>query len=222
MPTLVFDYDGTIQESLKTYAPAVRETAAWLRAQGVCIEEPAEEKISSWLGLRNEEMWAEFAPGLAAPLRAQGALRIGQAMQRLVKDGTDPWFAGSREALDQLKEGGFSMIVLSNCDRAYAQFNEEAFTMHRWFSEYIDCESHGGKSKAEILAERIAKERAAGCGDGRYLVIGDRASDREAAHRNGLPFIGCRYGYAREGELDGAEAYADSVRELPALVQKLL
>lgn len=222
MTTLVFDYDGTIQETLQIYEPAVLEVFSWLQSEGVYVEKPTTETISSWLGLRGETMWNLFAPNAPDNIKNEGSLRIGNAMRKAVINGIDPWFDGSREMLDTLKSRGYKMIVLSNCNLAYAQFNEMAFNMKSWFSEYIDCETHGGKSKATILSERIAKESVNEKVSGKYIVIGDRASDREAAQKNEIPFIACRYGYARKGELDGADAYADSVREIPDLVDKIL
>ena len=64
---LVFDYDGTIQETMKIYAPAILDIAKRLRTiYDIPVENPSYERMESWLGLRNDEMWADFAPALPA------------------------------------------------------------------------------------------------------------------------------------------------------------
>jgi phosphoglycolate phosphatase len=56
---------------------------------------------------------------------------------------------------------------------------------------------------------------------GPYVVIGDRKNDQECAKACKSPFIGCLYGYGEEGELEGADRYAESVEELPKLLESL-
>ena len=63
-----------------------------------------------------------------------------------------------------------------------------------------------GRKKEEILQAHFAalpKKEA-----------GDRFSDIEAAHANGIPAIACHFGFADEGELDGAEYHIQSLRDL--------
>ena len=60
---------------------------------------------------------------------------------------------------------------------------------------------------------RLSRQRLA-------IVIGDRASDKKGAVTNGLPFIGCAYGYGTAEELEGADAVAKEVPELRDLIMK--
>ena len=102
---LVFDYDGTIQETMKIYAPAILDIAKRLRTiYGVQVENPSYERMESWLGLRNDEMWAAFAPELPADARAAAAARVGAYMRMLVRDGADPWYAGARKTLEKSRD----------------------------------------------------------------------------------------------------------------------
>jgi len=45
-------------------------------------------------------------------------------------------------------------------------------------------------------------------------MVGDRLSDLEAANDAGALFIGCAYGYANPGELDGARYVVNGMGEL--------
>ena len=214
--TLVFDYDGTLQDTFVLYKPAVYHAVKWLQSQGIDIETPSEAKIKSWLGATNNEMWDEFAPGIPFGLREEGIRKIGFWMQQIVEDGTFPWFDGTEEVLDELYREGYHFIILSNCSCAYAEFIREKFTMDRWFEKYIACESFDWKPKYEVLSLLMKKQSKQ-----KYIMIGDRSNDRDAAIKNKIPFIACCYGYAKEGELDGADSFAVNIKELPLLISKI-
>ena len=112
---LVFDYDGTIQETIKIYAPAIFDIAKRLRTiYDVPVENPSYARMESWLGLTNDEMWADFAPALPTAAKAAASARVGAYMRTLVRDGADPWYSGARDTLDRLKKQGYRMMILSN------------------------------------------------------------------------------------------------------------
>ena len=214
---LVFDYDGTIQETMKIYAPAILDIAKRLRTiYGVQVENPSYARMESWLGLRNDEMWADFAPALSLDARAAAAARVGAYMRTLVREGADPWYDGARETLDELKEQGYRMMILSNSDHEYAEFNRKRFDTDKWFEKYIDCGSWDWQSKEDVLSSIIRDEPEL-----TYVMIGDRFNDQEAAVKNDILFIACDYGYAKSGELDEADARVNSFRELPEIIARL-
>lgn len=214
---LVFDYDGTIQETMKIYAPAILDIAKRLRTiYDIPVENPSYERMESWLGLRNDEMWADFAPALPAAARAAAAARVGAYMRTLVRGGAEPWYYGTRDTLDRLKKQGYRMMILSNSDHEYAEFNRKRFNTDKWFERYIDCESWDWQSKADVLSSIISDEP-----DLTYVMIGDRFNDQEAAVKNDILFIACEYGYAKSGELDEADAKAYSIVELPEIISRL-
>ena len=56
--TIIFDYDGTIHNTLGIYEPAFREAYQWLAEQNVVEEQRIETaQIAGWLGLNSKEMW---------------------------------------------------------------------------------------------------------------------------------------------------------------------
>ena len=124
--------------------------------------------------------------------------------------------SGAAKVLDELKREGYTMLILSNCKIAYREANWKEFSMERWFSAFYDCESFEFAPKTEIIRQ-VQKSFP-----GPFLVIGDRYGDLECARACRSPFIGCRYGFAKENELDGADALADSVEELPDKIRKFI
>ncbi len=83
--------------------------------------------------------------------------------------------------------------------------------MKRWFVRYYDLESYGIRPKTDIV-QYIIREYP-----GPYLVIGDRKHVLDCATSCGSLFAGCLYGYAEQGELDGADYLAEHVGDIPEL-----
>ena len=79
--TIIFDYDGTIHNTLGIYEPAFREAYQWLSEQNVVEEQKIETaQIAGWLGLNSKEMWDTFLPELDQRYKDQASAIVG-----------DPW-----------------------------------------------------------------------------------------------------------------------------------
>lgn len=211
--TLIFDYDGTIHETLRIYEPAMRNCVDTLIAQGILPNQTLTTKqISSWLGMSAKAMWQEFAPSLEQQLRDQASAMVGEHLEKLVKEGKARWYPGAEETLDMLKEMGYTMVILSNSKKKTGTLHFEYFRMKRWFDAWYDCESYDWKPKTEIIFE-IQKKYG-----NELVVIGDRGADLEAAMVIGAPFVGCLYGYGTGKELEDATWQIRDIKELvPAL-----
>ena len=215
-PTLIFDYDGTIHDTLHIYEPVMRETYHRLAQQGYVKEEPlARERIAGWLGLNAKEMWDDFQPQLADEIKEQAAKRNGDGMVSRVRAHEARWYENARSTLDLLKQNGYPMIVLSNCKIGYREAHWEEFRMERWFDRFYDCESYGFVPKTQIIKEILPQY------DAPYVVIGDREKDLACARAAGAVFVGCLYGYGSREELAGADILIKDIGELPEVLKKL-
>lgn len=215
-PTLVFDYDGTIHDTMIIYEPAFRECYEGLVRGGFLPEEPIDTgRIAGWLGMNVKEMWQDLAPQLSEEIQSRSAKEIGDGMQRLVEQHQACWYAGAEETLTQLKEQGYSMLILSNCQADYGKAHWKEFQMERWFLQWYDCESFGYAPKSQIIKE-IQKSYP-----GDMIIIGDRASDLAAAKAVDCPFVGCSYGYGTSDELDGSDWIIGDIRELQTVCAQL-
>ena len=215
-PLLVFDYDGTIHNTILIYEPAFRGAYAHLVKQGLAPErEIPTGLIKSWLGMNVPDMWNSFMPELLQELKLSASLKVGELMVEEIKKHSARWYLGIEEQLGKLKSQGYEMVVLSNCKTDYRDTHWKEFNMGRWFSEFYDCESFGYAPKTEIIhkiREKYGRE---------LIVIGDRASDFDCAKAAAAPFVGCLYGFGFPGELDGAEALISSVSELTEAINKI-
>ena len=215
-PTLIFDYDGTIHDTLHIYEPVMRETYHWLAGEGYVQEEPLKSaRIASWLGLNAREMWDDFQPQLAEEIKEQAAKRNGDGMVARVRAHDARWYAGVKSTLDRLKQNGYRMIVLSNCKTAYREAHWKEFRMEQWFDRFYDCESYGFAPKTQIIKEILPEYEAP------YAVIGDREKDHACARAANAAFVGCLYGYGSREELTGADALIMDIVELPGVLETL-
>lgn len=211
--TLIFDYDGTIHNTMVIYASAFRNTYQWLVEEGYARERQIpSSRIAGWLGMNSRDMWNSFMPELPQKIREEASRRVGESMIKQIEDHRAIWYPGAEGMLTALKEMGFCMVILSNCKIAYRRAHWREFSMERWFDAFYDCESYDFAPKTEII-RKIEKDIPAP-----YIVIGDRKSDMECAVSSGSIFVGCKYGFGEEGELDGADFLADSIEEIPNLV----
>ncbi len=210
--TIIFDYDGTIHQTLGIYEPAFRETYQWLTEQKVAEEQKiASSRIAGWLGLNSKEMWDTFMPELDQKYKDQASKMVGERMIEQVRKHKAVWYPGAEKMLTTLKNQGYDLVVLSNCKTAYRKAHWEEFGMKRWFERFYDCESYGFRPKTEIVQDIIREY------PGPYLVIGDRKQDLECARSCGSLFAGCLYGYGGQGELDGADYLAEHIGDIPEL-----
>ena len=223
-PVLVFDYDGTLHETMRVYEPGIEAAVRWLRSEhGVEVSMPSDQRIKKWLGMNTAEMWEDFMPGLPPSLRQEAGGLVGRIMHEEIRAGHGRWYTGVKEKLDLLRQKGYTMVVLSNCEREYADLNREVFGMDRWFDAFYDCASYGYIAKEEIMklvaadyGEKSGEQKTSVQKTG-FVVIGDRGSDYAAARSAGAPFIWCAYGYGSREEFpaEGIFVVEDPAKPIP-------
>ena len=214
---LMFDYDGTIHETLKIYEPAMRNTLNWLKEEhGMTVPDVSSRQIASWLGLNIYDIWNSAVPGIDDKLKFEAGDRVANQMAELTKAGCGKWYDGLYEQLVYLKSKGYIMVVLSNCQTAYKDLHWKTFSMSKIFSKFYDCESYGYMPKEDIF-QYIRKEYPGR----RYIMIGDRFNDMICATANNIPGIGCLYGYGSKDELSKADILINAPSELSDAVAQL-
>lgn len=215
MVYLLFDYDGTLHDSLAIYAPAVREAYDDLAERGLAVGGPPDlETIRQWIGLSPQAMWDQFQPNLSREEKQAGSAQVGRRMQELVEEGRAQLYPGVPQVLEELKKRGVGMLLLSNCPVSYLQAHTACFGLERWFDGLYCGEEFHYLPKYEILP--ILKK----CWPGEFLVVGDREQDMEMARRNQVPAVGCTYGYGNQEELSKATWLANSPQELLGCVER--
>lgn len=217
MVNLLFDYDGTLHDSLAIYAPAVQAAYDTLVAKGYAAPKTwPRETIRQWIGLTPQEMWDRFQPNLPREEQLARSTQVGEEMLALIGQGRAQLYPGVPQVLDRLKGMGLRLLLLSNCPAAYLQAHKACFGLERWFDGLYCGEEFQYRPKHEILPILRMKWQ------GTFLVIGDREQDVEMARRNHVPAVGCLYSYGSREELARADQLIQNVEELPALVEKFV
>ncbi|WP_295087251.1 HAD family hydrolase [Ruminococcus sp.] len=216
MSNLIFDYDGTIHNSMLTYAPAFRDTMKWLSDNGyIAAKEYTDAEISCWLGFNSTDMWNSFHPELDLEIREKARLMLGKNMAERVDRGEGALYDGAEEVLSQLKSNGNTLIFMSNCRFHYLERHKRVFRLDRFFDYFYCCEAFDFIPKYEIF-RKIAPNHT-----GNFTIIGDRFHDIETAVRNGLTSIGCAYGFGSREELSQSDIIVENIKDIPEAVKRL-
>lgn len=207
--TIFFDYDGTLHNGIKIYAPAFREAYTYLVENDYAAPRDwTDKEISYWLGFSPVEMWNSFMPNIPEETKITCSGMISRAMKALTEGGKAELYSGSIEVLSYLKEKGYHLIFISNCKTYYKEAHNRVFGLDNYFEELIATEDYGFLPKDEILASikhRYEKDIA---------IVGDRTQDIEAGKANGILTIGCTYGYGSANELQDADIRISDILEL--------
>ncbi len=216
MTNLLFDFDGTLHDTIRIYAPAFQKAYDYLAAQRQAPPRSwREDEVSGWLGLSSKDMWNTFMPDLPQSEKEKCSGIIGAEMLAALKSGRARLYDGVPDMLRQLKQDGYNLIFLSNCKISYMQESIRQFTLYQYFSAFYCTEHYDFKQKPEIFRDIAANHKGA------FVVIGDRHIDMQIAEENGLPAIGCRYGYGSVDELKSATVIVDSPRQIVEAVRQI-
>ena len=216
MINIVFDYDGTLHDSLKIYAPAFGKCCELLEIEGLKEHsEYTDDEIKKWIGMDAKTMWNTFMPSLSQSLKDKYSAFIGEKMLEYINQGRAVLYDGALDMLEKLKTDNYRLIFLSSCKNSYMQAHIKAFGLDKYFDDFYCTEDYGFIPKYEIFKDIKAKYNE------NFIVIGDRYSDMEVADKYGLKSIGCAYGYGTEDELKSASTVAYDVKDIYRLVKTI-
>jgi phosphoglycolate phosphatase len=209
MRILIFDNDGTLMPSDEVANPAIQKAfATFCNEHGIDAPVPSNDRICELTGQPGDAFYRALLPGpwvhLAPELRRRSLDEEVIAVASAAR-----LYPGIQEMLLTLRERGDKLAVATNGGARYIG----AVAARLRYAEIFDRVYHHGfdgiMTKAGMVARAIQE-----LGPAPAVMIGDRRSDREAADENGIPFIGCRYGYGAPGEIDGAARIVDSPEDL--------
>lgn len=206
----VFDLDGTLNRidlfSVPAHQKALAEFGSPLHTRDAAY-------ISSTFGMRADDYVPLLLPGVdeQTKLRYLDRVRILE-QQNIVTMGKS--FDEVPEMLSEIRSRGIHTAVCSNASSRYIHMVLDTLGL----SDQIDDiqELIPGMTKDDtlrLLLERVHPSRA--------VMIGDTILDIHAARANGLPSIGCLYGYRPE-QAAHADVTVSQASEIPEQVFSLL
>lgn len=209
---LLFDLDGTLWDSSQEVADSWNVI---LHEQLPEIKTLTKEDIRSVMGKTMEEIAQTVLADYQGDSKtARQVFKNCEIYENeyLTEHGA-VLFPNVRETLTRLREAGYDMAVVSNCQSGYIN----AFYVSMKISDlFCDMEEWGntGKTKAEnirLVMERNQYQKA--------VYIGDTIKDEKAARDAQIPFIHAAYGF---GKAEGADAVILSFDELETVVEGVL
>lgn len=211
--TVLFDLDGTLVDSAADIAEALNRTLEALGHARV-----SEATVRGWIGEGTRHL-------LATALRHAGDARDPDAVlapfmahyrQCLLR--SPVLYPGVAEALALLRGRGLPLAVCTNKPEAMVAPLLEHLGIAGFFAAIVGGDTLPRRKPDPAPLLHLAGRF--GVAPRECLMVGDSATDRDAAQAAGMPVVLVRYGYPRGLDLEraGALAVLDDLRQLPALL----
>ena len=206
---VVFDLDGTLNWTDLYSVPAHRTAFEELGMFGI-----TDEEIISNFGAGDSEYLKNMVPHLDPEQGRQHLARVAELEAYFIKEHHGE-YEGVTEMLSTLKGLEYRIAVCSNSSSQYIRMVLDVLELSRFVDEIQELVE--GKDKTgtlSLLLNHVHPDAA--------VMVGDRFYDMDAAIENGIPFIGCAYGYGKEEEMAAANVMVNSARDIVKAVQGLI
>ncbi|MFH1502078.1 MAG: HAD family hydrolase [Candidatus Eisenbacteria bacterium] len=215
----MLDLDGTLYSSTATTLGAVERAVRDLnKRHDMGLERPSNERILSGVGLTRSEFATAVFPTLPERYHEEIDDLVWHWERELVTRGRGSLFPGALDALDELSGAGCMLAIATNAGTGYMNHILDHFAIRDRFADARCAGAENTSDKSELIALILD---ALSCEAGRSVMVGDRRSDVDAAQRAGTLAVGCTWGFASRGELEGADSIVDNFEELPGAIAGL-
>jgi phosphoglycolate phosphatase-like HAD superfamily hydrolase len=120
--------------------------------------------------------------------------------------------------LAALGDSAYALGVASNGRHPYIAAVLDTYELRPCFVDLVAVESGSKTTKADLLRAYVTRHAVE---QGKLVMIGDRASDVEAARDLSCLFVGCDYGHGYRGEIEGAGPIISAFSDLPPAIRQL-
>ena len=201
---LIFDLDGTLWDSTEVVAESWSQCGKKYFGPDFSISQP---EVRAQMGLMMEDIAKNIAS--STPDWEKGMAWAKEAFDfeiEYLASHPGRLVPKEEETLRQLKEMGYTLLIMSNCQKGYIEdylaslSHPEIFSGHLCYGD-THLPKHGSIKK--LLSDFGIK---------RACYIGDTASDEEQTRLAGLPFIHAGYGFGSAQNPDfSLKEFADMI-----------
>ena len=194
---VLFDMDGTIAETSRGIFACFRYAFKKLG-----VPAPDEGELRECVGPPLLDSFLKFFGGD----EARALAGVAAYRERYERAG---WrecalYPGAKECLGALQGAGIKIGLATCKPQPFAEKILKNLGIDGYFSTVVGSKlDNSFDDKAEIIALAV---KEAGVEPARTVMVGDRASDILGAAKKGVKGVGVRFGFAKEGELEGAGA----------------
>ena len=204
---VVFDMDGTLNRIELFIIPTYKEVL-----RRFANTEADDDTVLRLMGCVDEEIYQGLLPGAPMERFDEFMAMTAEAEYRNI-DRYHGTFEGVPEMVRQLSDEGYILAVCTNGTNGYVRKIVSALELAPYFT-YLQAEPGCTKSDTlKIVLDKIRPDKA--------VMVGDRHHDMQAARDNGLPFVGCQYGYLPH-EVDDADIRVARAEDIPRAVKSLI
>ena len=205
---LLLDVDGTLFSSEgiihEVYADAFQR---FKEERGKPERCPSREQIMAEIGKPVKVIFQNLTPELESADQDALSESILRDLVRRIDAGEGEHYPGVRETLQALRDKGMLIFAASNGRLPYIEAILRAGNYSSLFTDVPSINYRDIRDKNELVAHTLTKN---GLAPEQALVVGDRASDRDAALSNGCYFAACLYGHGNPAEHEGAHLFLEN------------
>jgi len=206
---VAFDNDGTLYPSGEQVGRSVLTAhREYVALHGIDMPTPGMDWVQQLIGMDAKDFYGAMLPGQPPDVIHDFEEFCLDLECETVKRFPHLW-DGAEELLRALHDAGRMLVLVTNGPPRYVQNVWDSTGMGRYMLAAYPYAPPDFSTKGQRLARAILE-----WGGGPGVMVGDRLSDIEAAREAGVPVIGAGYGYARDGELAGADAVVKNITEL--------
>ncbi|ASS69440.2 HAD hydrolase-like protein [Paenibacillus sp. RUD330] len=208
---LIFDMDGTLFQTDKILEISLQDTFDYLKSLGEWSGAAPIGKYREIMGVPLPVVWKALLPDHTDGIRHKANDHFHVQLIANIAGGRGALYPHVIEIFDRLKQAGGPIFIASNGQVEYLNAIVSYYKLDAWITETFSIQHIPSQDKGDLVGHILKKhdiEQAA--------VVGDRLSDN-AAKKNGLMAVGCRFDFAQEDELKQADAVIDDLLELAEL-----
>ncbi len=199
---ILFDLDGTLWDSSEEVAISWSEA---LQKYSDIKMEITTEMIQGVMGKSMTDIADIFFAGYDLEKRRKLLEHCCEEENNYILSHGGKLLEGLEETLQTLREQGYFLYIVSNCQVGYI----EAFLQYHGLGQYFDdFESFGGTGRDKGYNIRLVVKRNQ---LNQAFYVGDTQGDYLAATKAGIPFVHAKTGYG------AVEAQVPSIQKLPEL-----
>lgn len=203
--TIIFDLDGTLFKTETVFIEAINQVYC---SRGLDIIN--REMLKAYIGQPSAAIYNNIFGGSMNEDEIQYIRKEIRENEKVLIKKSGELYEGILNMLDHLYNEGFSLCICTNSSIQYTDNILNTFGIAKYFSIIKTWKE--GLIKSQLIKQIL--DESACCS---AIVVGDTASDFEAANETGCISIGCTYGYGKN-----AEQCADFTAEDPEAIYKIV
>ena len=206
---IIFDFDGTLFDGTTLSLPIFRDCLTeFINEYLPEMKLPSDQKILAQFGKQQTDIYDALLKNATPEMVESFANCIEKSEVTNLLKRRGKLYDGALDVLQSLKDKGFRLALCTNARKDYLEAITERFNFNHYFSTLYAAGLFIQKDKSWMVQE-ILKE----LNSKKFVYVGDRIHDIEAAKTNQGISIGCAYGFGLK-EVKEAHIIIHDIREL--------